>query len=95
VTSILSRDHAGCPIESPTCWQDAEIAELSLVLPAGQAAQMERLANSRNLTLGQLIRLLICDYLSDRAGCGPVSNRPMGSLAIPRGECFDSQDASP
>jgi hypothetical protein len=91
----LSRDHAGCPIERRTCRLDADIAELSLLLPVGQAAQMERLAHSRGLTLGQLIRWLIRDYLTDRVATGPVSNRPMGSLAIPRGNGFDSQDARP
>jgi hypothetical protein len=93
--TTMSRDQAGCPIESQTCWLDAEMAELSLLLPAGQAAQMERLAHSRNLTVGQLIRLLIRDYLADRAASGPVSNRPMGNLAIHLGDRFDSQGASP
>ncbi len=84
--TTMSRDQAGCPIESRACWLDAEMAELSLLLPAGQAAQMERLAHSRDLTLGQLIRLLIRDYLADRAATGPVRNRPMGSLTIPGGD---------
>jgi hypothetical protein len=44
---------------------DGEVAELSLLLPGWQAAQMEKLANSRGLTVGQLIRLLIRDYLAD------------------------------
>ncbi len=95
VMTILSRDHAGCPIESRTCWLDAEVAERSLLLPAGQAAQMERLAHSRNLTLGQLIRRLIREYLANRAATDPVGKRPMGSLAILQGDCFDSQDARP
>jgi hypothetical protein len=88
--TTVSRDQAGCPIESRTCSLDAEIAELSLLLPAGQAAQMERLALSRDLTLGQLIRVVIRDYLADRDVTGPVSNRPMGRLAIPRDDCFEA-----
>jgi hypothetical protein len=91
----MSRDHAECPIESQICGLEEEIAEVSFLLSAVQVVQMERLAHSRNLTLGQLIRLLIRDYLADRAASGPVSNRPMGSLVIPRGDCFDAQDASP
>jgi hypothetical protein len=93
--TTMSRDEAGCRIERRACWQDTEIAELSLLLPAGQAAQMERLAHSRNLTLGQLIRRLIRDYLTDRVATGPVNNQPVGSLAIPRGDGFDSQGPSP
>jgi hypothetical protein len=93
--TTMSRDQAGCPIKRRTCWQDAEIAELSLLLPAGQAAQMERLAYSQNMTLGQLIRRLIRDYLTDRVATGPASNRPVCSLAIPRDDRLDSQDASP
>jgi len=93
--STMIRDHAERPIESRTCWLDEEMAELSLLLPGWQAAQMERLAHSRGLTLGQLIRLLIRDNLTDRATSGPVSNRPMGSLVIVRGDCFDSQADTP
>jgi hypothetical protein len=92
--TTMSQDEAGCPIESRTCSLNEEIAELSLLLPAEQAAQMERLAHSRDLTLGQLIRLLVCDYLADQGATGPVSNRPRGRLAIPQGDCvLDSQDA--
>jgi hypothetical protein len=87
-------DDAGWPIESRTCLPDAEMVELSLLLPGWQAAQMERLADSQGLTLGQLIRLLIRDCLTDRATRGPVSKRPLGNMAIPRGDCFDSQDES-
>ena len=61
----MTRDHAEGPTESRTCWVDGEVAELSLLLPGWQAAQMEKLANSRGLTVGQLIRLLIRDYLAD------------------------------
>jgi hypothetical protein len=91
----MSQDHAEGPTKSRTCWLDAEMAELSLLLPGSQAAQMERLAHSRGLTLGQLIRLVICDYLTDRTALGPVSKRQVASPTIPRGDRFDSQDDCP
>jgi hypothetical protein len=47
--------HVGCP-EEP-------VVELSVLLPGWQAVKVERLAYSRGLTVGQLIRLLIGDYL--------------------------------
>jgi hypothetical protein len=84
--TTMSRDEAGCRIGRRTSWLDEEIAEFSLLLPAEQAAQMERLAHSRNLTLGQLIRRLIRDDLTDRVATGPVSKQPMGSLALLRGD---------
>jgi hypothetical protein len=83
--TTMRRDHAEGPIEPPTCWRDEEMAELSLLLPGWQAAEMERLAHSRGLTLGQLIRLLIRDYLTDRARSGPISKQRVGSQAIPSG----------
>ena len=91
----MNRNHGERPIESRACCLDEEMAELSLLLPGWQAAQMENLANSRGLTLGQLIRLLIRDYLTDRAGLGPVSKQPVGRLAILQAAPFDSQDISP
>jgi hypothetical protein len=52
------------PAEDRVFWFDEEMAELSLLLPGRQAAALERLANSRGLTLGRLIRLLIGDCLA-------------------------------
>jgi hypothetical protein len=43
---------------------DKRIAELSLLVPASQAATLEKLAWSRGLTVGQLLRLLIQEYLA-------------------------------
>ena len=62
----MSRDQAEGLMNSWICWLDEQMAELSLLLPAWQAAEMERLAHSRGLTVGQLIRLLIREYLADR-----------------------------
>jgi hypothetical protein len=62
----MSREHAGGPIENRTCMRDEEMTELSLLLPSWQVVEMEGEAHSRGLTLGQLIRLLVRDYLADR-----------------------------
>lgn len=91
----MSQDHASCLIETRTCWLDEEMAELSLLLSAGQAAKMEKLAHSQGLTLGRLIRLLICDYLTDRVQYGPVSKQPVGKPCDTSAFRFDAQDASP
>jgi hypothetical protein len=91
----MNQDHAEGPIESWTCWLDDEMAEISLLLPGWQAAEIERRARSCGLTLGQLFRLVIRDYLTDRAAAGPVSNQPTRSQAMPRGDRFVSQGDSP
>jgi hypothetical protein len=93
--TTMSRDRAECPIESQTSSLDAEIAEVSLLLSVGQAEQMERLAHSRNLTLGQLIRLLIRDYLADWVEPGPVSKPPVGKPCDTSAFRFDAQNVSP
>jgi hypothetical protein len=43
---------------------DERIVELSLLLSAAQAATLERLASCGGLTVGQLLRLLIQEYLA-------------------------------
>jgi hypothetical protein len=56
------------PAERPeggwACWQDDEVVEQSLLLPAWQAEALEIRALARGLTTGQLLRLLIQDYLT-------------------------------
>jgi hypothetical protein len=42
-------------------WLDEEIAEVSLLLPGWQAAQLAALATRQRLTVGQLLRNLIKD----------------------------------
>jgi hypothetical protein len=93
--TTMTRDHAGCPIESRTYWLNEEMAEFSLLLPARQAAQMERLAHSRNLTLGQLIRLLIRDYLTDGASTAQSNRQPVGKPCDTSACRSDAQNASP
>ena len=46
------------------------MAELCLLLPAREAATLERLARSRGQTLGQLIRLLIQHHLAAHCPAG-------------------------
>lgn len=64
--TTMNCEHAEGPIESRTCWLDEEMMEFSMLLPSWQAVDMEGVAHSQGLTLGQLIRLLISDYLADR-----------------------------
>lgn len=52
-----------------------DIADCSLFLPAWQAEQLEERACGRGLTAGQLIRLLIRDYLAGRNGKGRLQVR--------------------
>jgi hypothetical protein len=87
---IMSEDKTEYSIGRQTYWQDARIAEFSLLLPAREIAQIERLAHSQNVTLGQLVRRLIRDYLTNQLTIDLVSNRPMGSLTIPWGHRFRS-----
>jgi hypothetical protein len=46
---------------------DGEVIELPVLLPRGPAARLERLAAARGLTLGQLVRLVLRDYLACQA----------------------------
>jgi hypothetical protein len=47
-------------------WLDHEIAEVSLLLPAWHAAQLLTAATSERVTVGQLLRGLIQEYLAQR-----------------------------
>ena len=82
--TTMSRDHAGGSTESRTCWRDEEMMELSMLLPSWQIVEMEGVAHSRGLTVGQLIRLLIRDYLTDRVSMARSTKNQQGSLAIHR-----------
>jgi hypothetical protein len=44
-------------------WMDEEIAEVSLLMPGWLAAELMHVADSRRLTVGQLLRGLIDEYL--------------------------------
>ena len=80
----MSLDDVACSMEDRVVLLDEEIAELSLLLPGRQAAALERLAHVRSLTLGQLIRLLIRDYLVGLSDPGRVKKpQPPGANAEP------------
>ena len=52
------------PIVGLTCRLAEEMTEFAVLLPSWEALQMERRARSQGLTVGQLIRTVIRDYLS-------------------------------
>jgi hypothetical protein len=82
--------------EDRVVWVEEQVAELLLLLPGRQAAELERLANSRGLSMGQLIRQLIRDHLTDRGGPSLSSDgQEAGSVAVRRGIRFDSHAPIP
>jgi hypothetical protein len=62
--SALNSDHSRRPTQDRLHWLEADVAEVSLVLPGWQAAELEGLASSLGLTVGQLLRRLIQEYLT-------------------------------
>jgi hypothetical protein len=48
------------------------MAEVALLLPSRQAAELERVAQRYGLTVGQLMRCVIRDYLASE-GCLPTA----------------------
>jgi hypothetical protein len=60
----MNQDHATSALGDRARRLDEEMAEVSLLLPVWQAAALERLARTRGLTVGHLLRLLIQDYLA-------------------------------
>jgi hypothetical protein len=59
----MDPNHAARLREGQVGWLEERVAELSVLLPGSQAVKLERLAYFQGLTVGQLIRLLIGDYL--------------------------------
>jgi hypothetical protein len=59
---------------------DAETAEVGLLLPGREAAALERVAHRWGLTVGQLLRLLVRDFLACE-GLLPGSVAAQGDLA--------------
>ena len=51
-------------------WTNEEVAELSLLLPGWQAAELATLAGGQGLTLGQLLRRVIEEYLARQSDLG-------------------------
>jgi hypothetical protein len=60
----MSNDSMKRPPLGQVAWMNDEIAEISLLLPCSHAAQLESMAHARHLTLGQLLRTIIQDYLT-------------------------------
>jgi hypothetical protein len=60
----MNSDHVLCCLGNQVVGPDEQVVELPLLLSGEQAAELERLAHSRGLTTGQLIRLLIRDVLT-------------------------------
>jgi hypothetical protein len=58
------------PFEGQGSRMDEPVTEVSLLLPTRLAAEIECLARSRGMSLGQLIRLLIREQLGSRGGAG-------------------------
>lgn len=57
-------------------WLDTEVVELALLLPREDLLRLEHQALSRSLSLGQLIRHVLHDWVA-RQGCGE-SGGPAG-----------------
>jgi len=51
--------------ESST-WVDAAVVELALLLSRDHAVRLEALGSSQGLTLAQLIRGIVADYLAEQ-----------------------------
>ena len=50
---------------------DHEVAELAVLLPCQQAEGLEHAAQQRGLTVAQMVRRLIQDFLRGAQGSGP------------------------
>ena len=69
--------------ESPP--PDGEVIELALLLPPGQVTALERAARREGLTLGQMVRRLIHDFLARPTATlpGGEAGRPLDSSRPP------------
>lgn len=61
-------------------WLDEEIAEVSLLLPGWQAAQLVTIATCQRVTVGQLLRDFIKIYLAKRT---PGNKRQESEVLTP------------
>ena len=67
---LLSPSYSPLMATSP-----ADVVELSLLLPAEQAAEMESVAFQRGLTAGEMVRRLVRDFLTvQRTGSSPSAS---------------------
>jgi hypothetical protein len=72
--TVMKKAYEGLETADLISRLDGEVTEVSLLLPAGQVAALERSASSRGLTLGQLLRLLIRDHLTCQPDPGAPGN---------------------
>jgi len=75
----------GAGRESPP--RDGEVIELALLLPSGQVTALERAARCRGLTLGQIVRRLIRDFLAQPTATVPGARgqpSPESRIGYPR-----------
>ena len=69
-------DRSGRPEVGQVGWLDQEVAEISVLMPAWQTAQLLDLATSRRLTLGELLRGVVGTYLEQH---GPMAVRSIAA----------------
>lgn len=62
----MKQSYSDRPELGQISWLDEEIAEVSLLMPAWQAAQLAAIATRQRVTVGQLLRDLINIYLAKR-----------------------------
>ena len=62
---MLSLHDPPCRKDTPTT--EAEVVELSVLLPAGDLAALEEAARRDGLTLGQVVRRLVRKFIGPRA----------------------------
>jgi uncharacterized protein (DUF2267 family) len=91
--TVASRDHAGWLIDGRTWWLDREMVEHTLLLSGYQAADLERLAHSRQLTVGQLLRLIIREFLASETELEANRKEPVDlrSMPIPEKLVFEKE----
>ena len=77
------------PAAGQILWTNEEIAEFSLLLPGWQAAELESLAGGQGLTLGQLLRRVIGEYLARQSDLG-LGASPLGEFALMTCRCPDA-----
>jgi len=65
---MLSGVEVDAAVRESTIFPDGEMVELVLLLSAGRSAALEAAAQQRGVTVAQLIRRLIRDFLDQSGG---------------------------
>ena len=87
----MNGDASDKPRNDRIAWLDEMCVELALLVPREQVARLIRLAAARGLTVGQLIRRLLDDYLA----CHDPGARPGQSAALARVEGDEEPPEAP